>query len=119
MASWFRDRFEVPWASSVRDYKALCPNQMLYWEAIRFAMARGFKEFDFGRSTPNEGTFNFKKQWGAAPVQLNWQYLLGASRLVPELNPSNPRYRLAIGAWKRLPVWATKAIGPSIVRNIP
>jgi FemAB-related protein (PEP-CTERM system-associated) len=119
MASWFRDRFEVPWASSVRDYKALCPNHMLYWEAIRFAMARGFKEFDFGRSTPNEGTFNFKKQWGAAPVQLNWQYLLGASRLVPELNPSNPRYRLAIGAWKRLPVWATKAIGPSIVRNIP
>src|SRR4029079_8470212 len=25
------DSIEVPWASSVRDYNAMCPNHLLYW----------------------------------------------------------------------------------------
>ena len=31
-----------------------------------------YKIFDFGRSTIDEGTYNFKKQWGAAPSPLYW-----------------------------------------------
>jgi FemAB-related protein (PEP-CTERM system-associated) len=119
LASWFRGRLEIPWASSIKDYKALCPNHMLYWEAICFAIEHGFREFDFGRSTPNEGTYNFKKQWGALPIPLNWQYLMDEHGRFPELNPSNPRYRAAIRAWQRLPVSVTKVLGPLIVRNIP
>lgn len=119
IASWFGNRIEVPWASSIRDFKALCPNHMLYWQAISFAIERGFREFDFGRSTPNEGTYIFKKQWGARPVALNWQYLLDEHGRLPELNPANPKYRAAIRVWQRLPVSVTKLLGPSIVRNIP
>jgi FemAB-related protein (PEP-CTERM system-associated) len=119
IASWFKERLEVPWASSIKDYKTLCPNHMLYWEAIRFSIEHGFREFDFGRSTPNEGTYNFKKQWGALPIQLNWQYLMDEHGKLPELNPSNPKYRAAIGIWQRLPVSVTKFLGPLIVRNIP
>jgi len=119
IASWFQRRFEVPWASSIRDYKSMCPNHMLYWEAIQFAIERGFRQFDFGRSTPNEGTYNFKKQWGASPVQLHWQYLLDENARLPELNPGNPKYQAAIRVWQRLPVSVTKVIGPRIVRNIP
>jgi len=119
IASWFKGRLEVPWASSIKDYKTLCPNHMLYWEAIRFSIEHGFREFDFGRSTPNEGTYNFKKQWGALPIQLNWQYLTDEHAQLPELNPSNPKYRAAIGIWQRLPVSVTKFLGPLIVRNIP
>jgi len=116
---WYRDRLEVPWASSIRDFKSLCPNHMLYWEAIRFAIERRLREFDFGRSTPNEGTYNFKKQWGAQPVPLNWQYITDGRSPLPSLSPDNPKYRLAIRAWQRLPVAVTRLIGPSIVRNIP
>jgi hypothetical protein len=29
---------------------------MLYWEAIKFSIEQSFRRFDFGRSTPNEGT---------------------------------------------------------------
>lgn len=119
IACWFRGRIEVPWASSVKDYKAMCPNHTLYWETIRFAIARGLREFDFGRSPPGEGTYNFKKQWGALPVPLNWQYLMDEHGRLPELNPDNPKYRLAIQTWQRLPVALTKLLGPSIVRNIP
>jgi FemAB-related protein (PEP-CTERM system-associated) len=119
IGSWFGAIFEVPWASSISDYNALCPNNMLYWEAIGFAIRNGFKKFDFGRSTPHEGTYNFKKQWGAVPVQLYWQYLMDSGITIPDLTPSNPKYQTAIRAWQHLPVPATKMLGPMIVRNIP
>ena len=92
---------------------------MLYWEAIRFAIRTGSAKFDFGRSTPGEGTFIFKKQWGAKPVQLYWQYLLKDGERVPELNTKNPKYELAIKVWQRLPITLTKVLGPRIVKNIP
>ena len=119
IAVWHGDAIEVPWASSIADYKQFCPNNMLYWEAIKFAIGKGLHKFDFGRSTPDEGTYNFKKQWGAEPVPLSWQYLLPAGEKLPELNPKNPKYEMAIKVWQRLPVGVTRLIGPPIVRNIP
>ncbi|GFO63703.1 FemAB family PEP-CTERM system-associated protein [Geomonas paludis] len=115
----FRDTVEVPWASSVRDYRELCPNNLLYWEAIRLAIGEGAACFDFGRSTPGEGTYRFKKQWGARAVALHWQYLLAPGAHPPELNPANPKFRLAVEGWRRLPVALTRFLGPAIVRNIP
>jgi FemAB-related protein (PEP-CTERM system-associated) len=116
---WFRNTLEIPWASSISDYKMLCPNNMLYWEAIRFAIRNGLSRLDFGRSTPQEGTYNFKKQWGAQPVQLYWQYLMDGHNGMPNLSPSNPRYQAAIRIWQRLPVVVTRIVGPMIIRNIP
>ncbi len=117
--TWSRDTLEVPWASSISDYRDKCPNNLLYWEAITYAIAQGSRKFDFGRSTPGEGTYRFKKQWGAEPVQLYWQYLLGEGREMPELNTKNPKYEIAIKVWKKLPVSLTKILGPRIVKNIP
>ncbi len=119
LLTWYRDTLEVPWASSNRDFRPLCPNNLLYWEAIRFAIGMGARAFDFGRSTPGEGTYEFKKQWGARPVQLYWQYLLREGGALPEINPKNPRYKLAIQAWQRLPLMLTNLLGPHIVRCIP
>jgi FemAB-related protein (PEP-CTERM system-associated) len=119
IGSCFRKTLEIPWASSINDYKILCPNNMLYWEAIQFAIRNGFNKFDFGRSTLNEGTYNFKRQWGAQPVQLYWQYLMDGQNSIPDLNPSNPRYQTAIRIWQRLPLPVTRLLGPMIVRNIP
>jgi FemAB-related protein (PEP-CTERM system-associated) len=119
LLTWFKDRLEVPWASSIGDCREKCPNNLLYWEAIKFAIGNGSRTFDFGRSTPGEGTFRFKKQWGAKPVQLYWQYLLEQGKNIPELNPDNPKYRLAIKIWQQMPVALTKVIGPRIVRSIP
>ena len=119
IASWYRETLEIPWASSNRDFKSSCPNNLLYWEAIRFAIGEGFRIFDFGRSTEGEGTYRFKEQWGAKPHPLVWQYLLRSGESLPELNPDNPKYSLAIRAWQRLPLWVTRILGPTIVRNIP
>jgi FemAB-related protein (PEP-CTERM system-associated) len=116
---WHRDRLEVPWASALRRYNALCPNLLLYWEMLKFGIGRGFGSFDFGRSTPNGGTFHFKKQWGAQPQQLFWEYWLADGAALPDRSPSNPKFSAAIALWQRLPVFATQALGPLLVRNIP
>lgn len=116
---WDRGRLEIPWASSIREFNALCPNNLLYWEAIKQAIGLGLACMDFGRSSPDSGTYKFKAQWGAKPLALHWQYLLAEGRDMPDLTPANPRYQAAIRLWKRLPVPVTKAIGPWLVRNIP
>ena len=114
-----RDTLEVPWASSLREYRTQCPNNLLYWRIIEHAIAEGFRTLDFGRSTPNEGTFQFKQQWGAAPRPLHWEYVLRGGGALPNLSPSNPRYRKAIDLWTRLPLPITNWLGPHIVRSIP
>jgi FemAB-related protein (PEP-CTERM system-associated) len=119
LLTWYRKTLEIPWASSIRDFKELCPNTLLFWGAIRFAVQEGFAKFDFGRSTLGEGCYRFKKQWGGRQTQLYWQYLLDSGVPMPELNPDNPKYRMAIKLWQHLPVPVTNILGPRIVRNIP
>ena len=118
LVHWHGQRIEVPWASSLREFNPLCANVLLYWQMLRFAIAQGFRTFDFGRSTPDEGTYHFKKQWGAQPTELVWEYWMANGR-IPELNPKNPKFELAIRAWQHLPLPVASALGPFIVRNIP
>lgn len=112
-------KMEVPWASSLRKYNKLGTNMLLYWSMLKFAVSEGYRVFDFGRSTEGETTYKFKEQWGAVPHQLYWYYWLNDGVSLPELNPDNPKYKLAISMWQKLPVWVTKLIGPHIVKNLP
>jgi FemAB-related protein (PEP-CTERM system-associated) len=115
----FRDTLEIPWASSLRRYNHLAANMLLYWSVLEFAVKQGYKRFDFGRSTPGEGTYKFKEQWGAKPVPLHWQYWLTNGNQVPNLSPTNAKYQFAISVWQKLPLFVTRLVGPAIVRNIP
>ncbi len=115
----FKKTMEIPWASTVRAYNRFSPNMMLYWNLLKLAIEMGYTCFDFGRCTPGEGTHRFKKQWGTSEKQLYWYYWLRNGGDLPEINPDNPKYKLAIGMWRKLPVWLTKIIGPSIVKNLP
>lgn len=115
----FRETLEIPWAASLKTYNRFSPNMLLYWAALGFACEKGYRIFDFGRSTPGEGTYRFKEQWGAKAVPLYWHYWMKEEGALPEINPKNPKYAAAIHLWKRLPIGLTRLIGPSIVRNIP
>ena len=109
---------EVPSASSLRDYNSSCVNMVLYARLLERAAERRQAIFDFGRSTTDGPTFNFKKQWGAKPSPTAWQFHLRAGP-AGEMRPDNPRYQQVIRLWQRLPVKLTQLIGPTIVRGIP
>ena len=92
---------------------------LLYWEAIQFGIQQGMKTFDFGRSTPGEGTYRFKTQWGAKPHPLVWEYWTKDGAPLPNISPSNVKFSLAIKLWKKLPLSVANLVGPPIVRSIP
>jgi FemAB-related protein (PEP-CTERM system-associated) len=112
-------RFFDPWASSLRRYLALCPNHVLYWAAIRRAIERGMRRFDFGRSQRTSGTYSFKAQWGAEPVQLYYQYALGRAGKMPTLEDQKGSFSAAVAIWRRLPVPVAGVLGERVRRGFP
>jgi len=114
----FRNMLEIPWASSDKRYARFAPNMLLYGSVLRYACEQGYRVFDFGRSSKNSGTYRFKEQWGGKPVQLEWHYWLRDGEKLPELNPQNPKFRLAIEIWKRLPLPLATLLGPRISKSL-
>jgi len=107
-----------PWASSLRKYASQGPNMVLYLRMLEYACKRGFEQFDFGRSTPGDGTFKFKEQWGAEPASLYWHSLgLDGRAPVPE-GVFRGKYGIAARYWRRLPLLVTRVLGPSIRKHI-
>jgi FemAB-related protein (PEP-CTERM system-associated) len=115
----YRDRLEIPWAASIREYNHLQANMWLYWQCMKYACEQGYRVFDFGRSTLGSSTFKFKEQWGARPVQHFWYYHLDTAPTMPQLHPHNPKFRLAIALWQRLPLPVTRWLGPALVKHLP
>ena len=93
-------------------------NDFMYWAVMRHAAARGCRLFDFGRSKAGTGSFAFKKNWGFTPAPLRYRFRLAPGASVPDHNPLNPKYRLFIAAWKRLPLPVANLLGPHIVRGV-
>lgn len=114
----YNDKLEIPWASSIRSKNHLGANMFMYRSILREAIDRKYSYFDFGRSTMDASTHRFKKQWGAVEHQLHWHYWTKSGE-TPSLNPDNPKFKLAILVWQRLPVFVTKIIGPPLARNLP
>ena len=110
---------EGMWAGSLSKYRNLQSSYVLYWEMIKHACENGYSRFHLGRSSVESGGEAFKSKWGAHAEQLYWQYFLPQGGEMPQLNVKNPKYALAIRAWRRLPVWATKMIGPRLAKSIP
>lgn len=113
------DMLEIPWASTLRAANKANLNMWMYRQILCFAIEQGYQFFDFGRSTKNATTYRFKKQWGAQEVPHYWYYHRLDGEEVGGANPDNPKYRLMIAVWQKLPVWLTKLIGPPIVAQIP
>lgn len=114
-----KEMLQIPWAATLPEFDRFSPNMMLYWHILKFACEQGYKRFDFGRSTPDEGTYRFKEQWGSKPAPCYWHYWLAKGDALPELNPHNPKYEMAIKLWRRLPLPVTKLIGPHLVKFLP
>jgi FemAB-related protein (PEP-CTERM system-associated) len=116
-------RAVLPWSSSLRAALALAPNQLLYWEVARYAIARGCTVLDLGRSSPGSGTFEAKREWGAGQVQLCWHRTGGRQDGAGAEGEGgdDPGRRLAWATrlWSRLPVPVATAAGSAIRGGLP
>ncbi len=109
----FKKKLSNPWASSVREFRHLNSNMVLYWQMIRFACNIGMTTFDMGRSSKGVATYRFKKQWNPEETQLFWYHW---DR--PEKRMGRSGETLTIEFWKKLPLGMANLLGPLVRRHI-
>lgn len=118
MNFYFRDEVLPYYGGGTRDARRFAANDFMYWEVMRRACERGFRLFDFGRSKLGTGAYDFKRYWGFDPTPLVYQFSLAQGHDIPNLNPLNPKFRLFVEIWKRLPLAVAVRLGPAIVRGL-
>ncbi len=118
MNFYFRDEVWPYFAGITPAAREVAGSDFMYWEVMRRAVERGYRLFDFGRSKVGTGSYDFKRNWGFEPQPLHYGYHLVRARAVPEHNPSNPKYRLFIQAWQRMPLALANALGPHLIRQL-
>ena len=118
MSFYFRDEVLPYYGGGTACARELKANDFMYWQVMCRAAERGCRLFDYGRSKVGTGSYSFKKNWGFKPQPLHYRYHLVRAGKVPNVSPTNPRYRLFIQAWKRLPLPISRALGPLLARNL-
>ena len=115
---YFRNTVLPYWGGGTAEARGLRASELMYFELMRHASARGCTRFDFGRSKLGTGPYAFKKNWGFDPTPL--VYAVRTSDGVParEINPLSPKYRLQVELWKKLPLWLANRVGPVIARGL-
>jgi FemAB-related protein (PEP-CTERM system-associated) len=103
---------------SLREYNRRCPNYLLYWHMMETSGAAGCTRFDMGRSVEGGGNLAFKENWKPEVSPLSYNYHLRTLTAVPFVDPRNPRYRLPIEVWRRLPLSLTRALGPRLIGGL-
>ena len=113
----YRDAIEIPWAAARRKYAKIAVNMLLYWSALAYSVEEGCSSFDFGRCTPEEGTYRFKKQWGSREHPLYWSSWyadpVGAS------DQPSASAELMRRVWMKMPLPLANRLGPMITSNLP
>ena len=115
----YKDTLEIPWAGTVADMKPRSTNMALYSEVLKFAVSRGYRRFDFGRSTVDSGTYRFKRQWGAIPSQLYWSVWPDEPVGKHGTAAAGSGFAGAARLWSRLPLAVTNRLGPLISPSLP
>ena len=114
----FRDEILPYYGGGSSEARALKANDFMYWEVMRRACERGGGLFDFGRSKVGTGSFDFKRNWGFEPESMSYEFHLVRATEMPDVNPLNPKYRLFIAGWKRLPLPISRMLGPFLSRSL-
>jgi FemAB-related protein (PEP-CTERM system-associated) len=118
LSFYFRDEVLPYYAGDLTDARELAANDFKYWDLMRRACERKLKVFDYGRSKRGTGSFDFKKNWGFEPEPLSYEHFVFKGDSIPQHNPANPKYRMAIDIWRRLPRPVVNSIGPMLARYL-
>ena len=118
LSFYFRDQVLPFYGGGGVAARALKANDYMYYALMNHAAERGAKVFDYGRSKDGAGSYSFKKNWGFEPAPLHYEVHLVRATDPPALNPNNPKFKLAIATWQRLPLPLTNILGPMVAKYL-
>ena len=109
-----------PYGATLVEYNHHYLNNFMYWEAVKHGIRSGMKQLDLGRSQTGSGTFRYKTQWGATPVQLKYLECGDASGSVGGKVVKSDREQLSglIELWKHIPGFVTNPLGERLIKYL-
>lgn len=110
----WNDTLIAKYAASREDRLNLRPNNLLFWEGIRWGCETGYSRFDMGRTELiNEGLRNFKNRWGSIEEPLIYSRLSRKSS-----NPSTGKLANLLHRFiQNSPDWVCQATGEVFYRH--
>lgn len=115
----FKDTVIEAYAACDQHYLNLCANDLMLWEAFKWAATNGYHYFDFGASSPyQKGLRDFKLKWGGRERELPFYFYLNNSRTVPLVDSNTPDYQIVRRLWSKMPVSFTRTFGPFLTRQM-
>ena len=104
------------YGASDRKYQHLRGNNLVMWEAIRWFLQNGFKEFSFGRTEPeNAGLLQFKRGWGTEEKTIGYhKYDLTNAAYVKDRSKAKTSYVL----FKKMPSPLLNLAGTLLYRHV-
>jgi FemAB-related protein (PEP-CTERM system-associated) len=106
------------WGGGTSAARGLRANDLMYYALMNHARRRGCTRFDFGRSKAGTGPAAFKRNWGFEGQPLAYAKFAADGEAPRDINPLNPKYRLQVALWQKLPLSLANRIGPMIARGL-
>ena len=113
----FGDQVIYKYGASDKTYQHLRANNLVMWEAIKWACDKGYKTLSFGRTEPeNQGLRQFKAGWGAQETLIKYyRYDLQKEAFVKAPKIVNPYYKKL---FSKLPIPALNMLGRILYRHM-
>lgn len=113
----FNDMAMYKYGASDSRYLHIRPNDLLMWEAIKWYCSKGYAEFCFGRTEPeNEGLRQFKGGWGAVEDTIRYyKYDFKQHAYVTEKNRMSGRYNTL---FNMIPIPLLRAAGALLYKHM-
>ncbi|SLN69078.1 FemAB family XrtA/PEP-CTERM system-associated protein [Oceanibacterium hippocampi] len=118
MSFYYGDEIHLYYAGGAPDAKRRGTVHYLYWRAMCGAREKGYSVCNFGRSKAGSGGYDMKSHWKCDVAPLTYEFRLKEGKTLPDFNPLNPKYRLQIAIWRRLPLPVANLVGPFVARNL-
>lgn len=120
MSFCWKDTVYAYYSGARSDVNDTGVNNWIYCAIMEWAVAQGYRKFDFGRSRADSGPAKFKKNMGFTAEPLHYEYLLvGRGSKMPDFHPSNPKLDLPRRVWSHLPMFVCNRLGARLSRYIP
>ena len=102
--TYFKGTVVYGYGAADPNYLKLHPYHAFLWKAIEDACLKGFKYFDFGRTSyDNDGLIDFKKRWGTEESILYYGFYPKNPGSITEKR-DNSRYRHATKMIRKMPI---------------
>ena len=98
--------------------RELSASNFMYMALREWAVERGLRRFDFGRSRRDSGACRFKEHQGFEATPLQYRYHLVRDAGLPSFTPSNPRTKVLRDTWSKLPPALTGRLSDVLCRYL-